>query len=148
MNYKPCDKVKVTVNGATWEDVIVSSTIGGYLLESGTVVCPIHLTPIIQDIEPEPGDIVEVWDGHTEEDHLIRIFDVISNGLFMCHEIHSKKVYPWQYCRVLARKPKKWDELTRDEKEMMYKLSEGQNAYDNLVSFILGGAPYARVDDD
>jgi len=103
MNYKPGDKVKVTVNGATWEDEIryKGNTTHEYFLQSGITVPENALT-------------------------------------------------------ILARKPKQWDEMTRDEKLMLYKLSdtlwcnddnEGQKEYENLVSFILGGVPYARVDE-
>jgi hypothetical protein len=161
MNYKPGDKVKVTVNGATWEDEIrhKANSINEYFLQSGITVPASALNPIIaiiKNIEPEQGDIVEVWDDG--EDKSIQEFWYKSEENvppYFCKVSTSWK--SWNHCHILARRIKQFDKMTHKERRRLYDISDNilnaddyqktKDAYNDLISFILGGAPYARVDE-
>lgn len=166
MSFYLGDKVKVTVKGATWEDVVVSpkfswidNKIVGYILESGTIVCLDHITPIVQNIEPEPGDIVAVKDSEDDANEAIRIFVRKENNKYMCNScMREGGDLGWVFCRVLARKPKRWEDMSNEERQMIYRIpddlwendgdiSKQTEVYNKLISFIIGDVPYAKVEN-
>jgi hypothetical protein len=99
----------------------------------------------IPEVVPEPGDICEFWCEHTGR--YIARFVEKDGDLYV-----SDKHESWQFCRVLARKPKgyedraakkgiedflrEWGDARTDARE--------QAAYERFLSAILG-VPYARV---
>ena len=160
------DKVKVTVKGATWEDVVVSPKFSriddkliGYILESGTIVPEDRVTLLQHIIEPEPGDIVAVKDSEDNVNEAIRIFVRKENNKYMCNSCMREGVdLGWVFCRVLARKPKRWEDMSNKERQMIYRIpdylwendgniSKQTEVYNKLISFIIGDVPYAKVEN-
>lgn len=136
-------RVKVTppYEGAgSWEDEIRSSadvTIAGacsraHMLESGAQV-PASWCEPIPEITPEPGDIVEDYQG------TIFVFDP------------SRSATPFKVSKILARKPKGGLDAHDAIHEFFRDLSDAETAsadvaaYNKFLSAILG-VPYGRVE--
>ena len=102
---------------------------------------------------PEPGDIVEVWN-NDEDFHFVRVYVKYKAGSRACCETLSEDYFNhWGHRRVLARKPRRWVDLNSDERaDVRYAIEHFTNYvevsknYDKILSCILGGVPYARVD--
>lgn len=171
MNYEPGQKVKVKVNDVEWDDEIDSEYVEQYskngkrinitynqcALKSGICVPVSMLSPIEPEIKPEPGDIVAVYNEEVMGEDL-RVF-LRKNGKYVCRtysDTDGEFARSWSHCRVLARKPKRWEEMSYDEKDNLTHCAhnwidssidspEEKLAYEKIVSAILGGAPYARI---
>jgi len=160
------DKVKVTVKGATWEDVVVSPKFSriddkliGYILESGTIVPGDRVTLLQHIIEPKPGYIVAVKDNEDDVDEAIIIFLRKENNYYICNSRTIGGVdLGWVFCRVLARKPKRWEDMNDEERKRILRFSDAiweddgdmskqTKVYNKLISFIIGDVPYAKVEN-
>lgn len=163
MNYEPGQKVIVNVNGAEWEDEISCSGVKHkeevltYCLSSGIEAPCQNISSVEPEIKPKPGDIVYLYDD-IEGHGTIRIFVKNvpgKNGGFI-----GENSFLYKHCDVLARKPKRWDDVERDKQLEIYKdcyalwsssiwyandPNAFQNLIDKIISAVLGGVPYARI---
>lgn len=174
MNYEPGQKVKVKVNDVEWDDEIDSEYVEQYskngkrinitynqcALKSGICVPVSMLSPIEPEIKPEPGDIGSVWedDDEGEPDPMrLRMFEEIKDGQYGVKDGDGVgRIEYWSHYRVLARKPKRWEEISEDKQNIIrrsmfifgheYIGMPREEAYDKILSIILDGVPYARID--
>lgn len=168
MNYEPGQKVKVSVNGAEWEDETTGRASRDepdsewtYYLKSGVIVSESMLSPIEPEIKPEPGDIVSVWDTTYEDEPkhpwFFREFVKMEDCKYgVLGEHVNGNTYYWSGCRVVARKPKRWEEISEDKQNIIRRSMfifghehigmPREEAYDKILSIILDGVPYARID--
>jgi hypothetical protein len=155
-------KIKVTVNGIEWKDEIVSvkdrlikNDEWLYQLKSGLIAPEGTISPIEPEIEPEPGDIVKVWD--KGESPKVQIFDEMHNEVFSCLDFVGLSYTEWDYCRVLARKPKRWEDMNVKEQAKIEEVFLGfrrwdyyesgvKEAYAYMLSLLLNEVPYIRID--
>jgi hypothetical protein len=128
-----------------------------YKLKSGITVRAEHLTPIAPEIKPEPGDIVAVKLGSDNHEH-IRIFMRMEKRGYVCNrllDLDESFAAEWPVCRVIARKPKRWEEISEDKQNIIRRSMfifghehigmPREEAYDKILSIILDGVPYARI---
>jgi hypothetical protein len=175
MKYEPGQKVKVKVNGVEWKDEIFGKvwdeTIETdsttrikweerFKLKSGICVSVSMISPVETEIKPEPGDIVSVWDDDDEgepEYPWLRMFEEIKDGEYGVRDGGGEdQIEYWSHARVIARKPRRWEEMTPkgqdDFKSFLRTLLYTDDphseviAFNEAISLILGGVPYARID--
>ena len=104
-----------------------------YILNGGATF-PAAWCEEIPSITPEPGDICEFWDD-----------DV--NGII---SRYSSSHLAWEHCRVLARKPKGYEEARDACADFVVRWVDGAipqrvAAYERFLAEILG-VHYARVE--
>ena len=137
-------KVSPPYEGAgSWEDEVVSkfrTTIDGvrgdaYLLKSRMQV-PANICKEIPSITPEPGDICQ-----SNDNDEIFILTLYQDGKW-----YTGATEYWTNARVLARKPKGYEEIQQQFKDIINNSDTSyRENYDAIVALILGGAEYALL---
>ena len=142
-------KVKVTPpypGAGSFEVEVLTETARGYLLDQIGTWVPASWCEEIPEITPEEGDICEFFnDGMRGPRRVLEFFQTVCEGKYI-----NDGGYPWDNCRVLARKPKEYPACRSAIHKFYMDTNEAQSetarkaAYETFLSAILG-VPYARV---
>ena len=142
-------KVSPDIPGAgSWEDEVVEQNADFFRFTNGMQL-PREWCEKIPEVVPEPGDICEFSGPTVPKKHkpikagiLKNIIALTSGGFYYLPEGGGH----YETCRVLARKPKGYEEIQQQFKDIINNSDTSyRENYDAIVALILGGAEYALL---